>query len=264
MEPTRGPAVVLRKVAYGEADLIATLLAREQGKLSALARSARRSQRRFGAALELFTVSEVELRPHRGSELWTLSSAQTLESFADLAREVGALAHASYGTELVRELSAPEQPEPELFDLLVALFRSLAGRGARVDVLRAFELGLLDLVGLSPSLEACAGCGRTDSFALDRGAVLDAARGGAVCSACAAASRGAGVRPLGAGARAVLTAAQRAARGAGGLPEVDLGGALRGDDAEEARDAMLALLTHHVGRSLKTVEFIGKLGRGPG
>ncbi|HEU5058140.1 MAG TPA: DNA repair protein RecO [Kofleriaceae bacterium] len=262
-EPTRGPAVVLRKVVYGEADVIATVLSREQGKLSALARSARRSQRRFGAALELFTVSRMELRRHRGSELWTLSSAETVESFADLAREVGALAHASYGTELARELSAPEQPEPELFDLLVELFRSLARRGARVDVLRAFELGLLDIVGLAPSFDACAGCGLRDAFALDRGAVLDAARGGAICSSCAAASRGAGVRPLGAGARAVLTAAQRAARAPGGLAAVDLGGAGRGDDAEEARDAMLALLTHHVGKSLKTVEFIGKLGRGP-
>jgi len=263
VESVRGPAVVLRKLAYGEADVIATLLAREQGKLAALARSARRSQRRFGAALDLFTVSEVELRPHRGSELWTLSSAQTIESFAELAREVGSLAHASYGTELCRELSAAEQPEPELFDLLVELFRSLARRGARVDVLRAFELAMLDLVGLSPAFEVCAACGRGDSFALDRGAVLDAARGGAICSACAAASRGAGVRPLGAGARAVLAAAQRAARGPGGLAAVDLGGG-RGDDADEARDAMLALLTHHVGRPLKTVEFIGKLGRGPG
>jgi DNA repair protein RecO (recombination protein O) len=262
VEPIRGPALVLRKVAYGEADVIATLLAREQGKVSALARSARRSQRRFGAALELFTVSEVELRQHRGSELWTLSSAQTVESFADLARDVGALAHASYGTELCRELSAAEQPEPALFDLLVELFRSLARRGARIDVLRAFELALLDLVGLSPAVDVCAGCGRADSYALDRGAVLDAARGGAICSSCAAASRGPGVRPLGAGARAVLSAAQRAARGPGGLAAVDFAGS-RGDDTDEARDAMLALLTHHIGRPLKTVEFIGKLGRGP-
>jgi DNA repair protein RecO (recombination protein O) len=262
VESVRGPAVVLRKVAYGEADVIATLLAREQGKLSALARSARRSQRRFGAALELFTVSEVELRPHRGSELWTLSSAQTVESFAELARDVGSLAHASYGTELARELSAAEQPEPALFDLLVELFRSLGRRGPRIDVLRAFELALLDLIGLSPAFDGCAACGRSDGFALDRGAVLDAARGGAICSTCAAGSRGAGVRPLGAGARAILAAAQRAARGSGGLAAVDLGGG-RSDDADEARDAMLVLLTHHVGRPLKTVEFIGKLGRGP-
>ena len=65
MEQATSRAVVLRKVVYGEADLVLTLLSRDLGKLSALARGARSSRRRFGAALELFTVSSVELRAHR-------------------------------------------------------------------------------------------------------------------------------------------------------------------------------------------------------
>jgi len=259
VEILRSPAVVLRKVPYGEADVIATLLVRERGKLSALARSARRSRRRFAGALELFTVSTVELRPHRG-ELWTLSSADVVESFAELARDMGCLAHASYGTELVRELSAAEQPEEELFDLLLDLYRALARRGARVDVLRAFELAALDLAGVAPVLDACAACGRTDSFSLDRGAVLDASRGGAICSGCAPASRGAGVRPLPAGARALLVAAQRAARSGAGLAAVELPS---GDDAADARDAALTLVGHHIGKPLRTLEFMGKMRTDP-
>jgi len=257
MEQATCRAVVLRKVVYGEADLVLTLLSRDLGKLSALARGARSSRRRFGAALELFTVSSVELRAHRG-ELWTLSSAETAHSFPTIARDMGALAHASYGTELVRELSAPEQPEPAVFDLLVDLFRALDTRGARADVLRAFELALLADVGLAPALEACAACGRTaESGALDRGALLDPARGGVVCAACAPASRAAGVRPLSSAVRAVLVAAQRAG-GAGELAQVELE---LGEDAAEAREAMLALLGHHVARPLRTLEFLGKLSR---
>jgi DNA repair protein RecO (recombination protein O) len=256
MEQPRSQAVVVRKVAYGEADLVVTLLCRDLGKLSALARGARRSRRRFGAALELFTVSSVQLRAHRG-ELWTLSAAETAISFVHLARDVGALAHASYGTELVRELSAPEQPDPAVFDLLIDLYRALSGRGARADVLRAFELALLDAIGLAPALEACAACGRSGaSGALDRGALLDPARGGAVCASCAPASRAAGVRPLSSAARAVLLAAQRAAADGLGQVELELG-----DDAVEAREAMLALIGHHVGRPLRTLEFLGKLNR---
>jgi len=255
MDQPRSQAVVLRKVAYGEADLVLTLLCRDLGKLSALARGARSSRRRFGAALELFTVSSVQLRAHRG-ELWTLSAAETATSFAHLARDVGALAHASYGTELVRELSAPEQPDPAVFDLLVDLFRALSARGARADVLRAFELSLLAAIGLAPALETCAACGRDGGAgALDRGALLDPARGGVVCAACAPASRSAGVRPLSAGARRALMAAQGAA---GDLGVVDLD---MGDDATEARDVMLALIHHHVGRPLRTLEFLGKLNR---
>jgi DNA repair protein RecO (recombination protein O) len=258
MEQPRSQAVVLRKVAYGEADLIFTLLCRDLGKLSALARGARSSRRRFGAALELFTVSNVELRAHRG-ELWTLSAAETARSYVHLAQDMAALAHASYGTELVRELSAPEHPEPAVFDLLVDLFRALSARGARPDVLRAFELALLAATGLAPALDACAGCGRSDAAALDRGALLDPARGGVVCAACAPASRAAGVRPLSAGARAILVAAQGAGQ-AGDLAQVAID---PGEDGAEARDAMLALLGHHVGRPLRTLEFLGKLNRPP-
>jgi DNA repair protein RecO (recombination protein O) len=255
MDQPRSSAVVLRKVAYGESDLIVTLLTRDLGKLSALARGARRSQRRFGAALELFTVSSVQLRAHRG-ELWTLTSAETQTSFTLLARDMAGLAHASYATELVRELGAAEHPEPEVFDLLVDFFRAVAGGGARTDLLRAFELGLLGAIGLAPTLEACAACG-AGGDALDRGALLDPARGGAICAGCAPASRGPGVRPLSAGARSVLVAAQRAGR-AGDLARVAIE---QGDDAGEARDAMLALIGHHVGHPLRTLEFLGKLTR---
>lgn len=256
MEQPRSQAIVVRKVAYGEADLVLTLLCRDLGKLSALARGARRSQRRFGAALELFTVSTVQLRAHRG-ELWTLSSAETATSFAHLARDIGTLAHASYGTELVRELSAAEQPDAAVFNLLVDLFAALSRRGARADVLRAFELALLDATGLAPALETCAACGRGGDGAFNRGALLDPARGGVVCASCAPASRSAGVRPLSASAHAALVAAQRAAR-AGELAQVELD---PGDAATETRDAMLALIGHHVGRPLRTLEFLGKLNR---
>ena len=46
-------AIVLGAVNYGEADRIVTLLGRGTGRLSALARSARKSQRRFAGGLGL-------------------------------------------------------------------------------------------------------------------------------------------------------------------------------------------------------------------
>ena len=253
-ESSRDSAVVARRVAYGEADLIVTLLCRERGKLSALARSARRSRRRFGSALELFTVSSVELKRSRGRDLHTLVSADVLASYADLALDVATMAHASYGIELVRDLWAAEVAEPEVFDRLIELFACLRDRGARSDVLRVFELSVLRSFGFAPVLDACAVCGRQSGMALDRGALLDPSRGGVVCSDCAPTSRGHGVRPLSPGGRAYLVRAQAG----GALAEVDLG---TGEGASEARDAMLALIGHQLGHSLKSVEFIGKLGR---
>lgn len=250
-------AIVLRLVAYREADVIATLFTRDLGKISGLARAARKSRRRFGGALGMLTLIDVALAERRRGQLYTLRSAQPVESFAELAADMAAYAHANYATELVRELTADEQPDESLFDLLLALYRELRA-GASVPMLRAFELETLALVGLMPVLDQCAACGAGDDDALDEHAVLDPAKGGVLCRACAGRFRGPGARALPQAARRLLLAAQsaaslRAARDIAAAPEA----------AAAARDALLAVILAHVGKPLRSLEFISKLrGRG--
>jgi DNA repair protein RecO (recombination protein O) len=248
--------VVLRLIPYGDADQVATLFTRNDGRITALARGARRSKRRFGAALGHLVVSQLGLRPRVRGDLWTLESAQIVEDFTALAGDVAAYAHASYAIELLRELTPAEVAEPELLDLTIALHHSLAAGGPSPAVLRAFELSLLEAAGSAPVLDACASCGTTD---LDGGGtVFDPGRGGAICARCAAASRGPAVRPLPAAARAYLLEARAAAQLADARALDDPDEAARVDHAA-ARDAMLGMLTHLLGRPLRTVEFIGKV-----
>lgn len=245
-------AIVLRAIPYGEADLIVTLYTRARGRLSALARAARKSQKRFSGALGMFTLSSMQLRGRPGTELWTLQSAEPVRSFASLALDVGAFAHASYGTELLRELSPPEVPDQAALDLELAFYAELDAGGPHAQVLRAFELALLDILGLAPVLERCVGCGTAE---LDqRGMVLDPGRGGVCCAQCAALARQAGVRPLSGPARQVLARAQA-------VPDLAAARALNPDAeaAAEARDALIAVLLGHVGKPLRSLEFITKL-----
>lgn len=248
--PLTTEAVVLRGVPYRDADLVVTLYTRERGKVSALARAARKSQRRFGGGLALFNVGVAELREGR-SELWTLASFRIERDFSGIARDLAATAHGSYGAELVRELTVAEQADADVLELLVQLYAELAGQGAAPSVLRAFELRLLDTIGLAPVLDRCVGC-NADGARLDEpGTVLDGPRGGVMCPACA--HPGGGVRPLSADARQLLAAAQ-------GVPTLGAARELAGvPGATDARDAMLGVLLAHVGKPLKSVEFIAKM-----
>ena len=101
------PAIVLRTVDYGEADRVVTLLSRDEGKLSAIARGARKSKRRFGAALSLFGVGEARLTERAGAELGTLESFSSQRGFPGLYADVAKVAHGSYACELARELAPP-------------------------------------------------------------------------------------------------------------------------------------------------------------
>lgn len=239
--------VVLRTTPVGESDLVVQLFTRDHGRVSAIARGARRSRRRFGGGLEPLVLLSIELgRRKRGADLWGLDAVEPREDHRGLAADPIGLGHASYGLELIRELAPPESPEPALLALVVALWRALAA-GPSPSVLRGFELALCRLLGHEVALARCAACGSDD---LGR-AVFDPVRGGAVCERCAPLSRTVGVRPLPEGARRHLLAIAAVALDDARGPEAD-------DDTRlAARDAMLAFVRHLTGgRPLATLGYV--------
>ncbi|MFL5273263.1 MAG: DNA repair protein RecO, partial [Anaeromyxobacteraceae bacterium] len=171
-------AIVLRTVDYGESDRIVTLLSRERGKVSAFARGARASRRRFGGALEPFTVLAAEAKERRGGDLLALESVAVVRGFGGIRTDLARIACASYACELVRELVREGEPHDELFALLEAYLARLDAGPAIPSALRAVELAALAGAGLMPRLDACARCGG----ALDASgrASFDLAQGGAL------------------------------------------------------------------------------------
>jgi DNA repair protein RecO (recombination protein O) len=245
------PAVVVRTVDYGEADRIVTLVTRDQGKLSAIARAARKSQRRFGAGLALFGVGEATYSMRPGAELATLEAFDGARGFPSLLADVAKVAHGGYACELVRELLPPHQEDRELFELLVGFLALLDGGQARAETLRVLELRVLDVVGLRPTLDRCLRCDTTDGLDGD-GQVFDPRRGGVVCASCHGESHG---LPFGAQARRALAAAQALT-----LEEAP-GLTLPPSVNAACREALGAFVQDHLGRPLKSVEFIAKLNQ---
>ena len=259
-----GEAIVVRVVDYGEADRVATLLLRAQGKVSALARGARRSRKRFGG-LELFARGEATLREGRG-ELWALEGFHVSRGFPHLALDVARVAQAAYACELTRELLPPHHPEPRAWDLLCLLLERIDAGQAHGALgpayLRVFELALLDTLGFAPALDRCVVCGdelAAPTTSPERGADperhLDVRRGGMACERCSS-GHGPGERPLHERARRLLLAAQR-------MPLQDAPRLVEEraprEAWEAARDVLQALLREHLGRPLRSVEFIAKL-----
>jgi DNA repair protein RecO (recombination protein O) len=250
------PAIVLRAVSYGEADRIVTLFGRETGRLTALARGARKSQRRFSGGLGLCSVGTAALRERPGAELMTLERFDVSDSHAPFGADVACLAHAAYAAELVGKLCAPRQAEVNVYDWLVLFLHHLEAEGASAERLRVFELGLLGRLGLGPVVEACAVCAGarySGRAAADVAFRWDPDRGGAVCVVCAR-----GGRPLTAAVRTALVtlaATPLAAAAAAVLPP---------DVNRDCREALLEIVTHHAGGPLKSVEFIAKVARGVG
>src|SRR6185437_15228171 len=120
MERVSLKCVVLGSVDTGEADRVVSLFSEERGRISAFAAHARKSVRRFGGALEPFTLVTAALVERRG-DLYRFERAEILEPFTAIRDDLNDISRASYACELVREVCREREPHPELFGELVDL-----------------------------------------------------------------------------------------------------------------------------------------------
>lgn len=226
---------------FGESDRVVTLFGRSTGKVSAMARGARRSRRRFGAALAPYVLGEASLRDGRG-ELMFLERFDAVRDFPSLAQDVAKLAHASYMTELVRELSPDHAAEARTFDLYAEALELLDGAPAAVELLRTFEMHLLEIVGIRPQLELCVRCGQGGPFAgFDPSA-------GVLCAGC------------GPAAIAFDESTRVEMRRRATIPLAQSGDPkLPKEMNAQARAAIVAFVEWHLGRPLRSVEVIARM-----
>jgi DNA repair protein RecO (recombination protein O) len=160
--PLRTEAIVLRSIRYGEADRILHLYTPYHGRLSAIAKGARRARSRFGARLEPFFHVRAVLHEGR-SELLTVTAVDTIAAHGALREHAATLDAAARACDAVSRLFETTEPHPEVFQLLVNELRVLetdAAQGRPGNGL-AFRLKLLLAAGIVPQLAACAVCGET-------------------------------------------------------------------------------------------------------
>jgi DNA repair protein RecO (recombination protein O) len=182
MNLLRTDAIILRHLDYGEADRIVTFFTAEHGVCKGFARGARKSRKRFGAALEPFAQVRMHWVAPHGDKLASLREAELIDLRAGLRGDLVALALAGYGCELCAALLGDHPGQERSYALLAAFLDHLAGGGAGPEARLLFELRLLEVAGYIPHLLHCAECGGALPPA---GSVdFDAGRGGSLCGAC--------------------------------------------------------------------------------
>ena len=173
-------AIVLRHANWGEADRLVTLYTREQGKMRAIAKGARKVTSRKAGHLEPFT--QVKLQLARGRDLFIVTQADTLDAYQPLRENLVLTGYASYLVELLDRFVYEEgSANPTLFRLLADSLKRLADGEDTWLAVRYYEMRLLDFLGFRPQLLKCANCGREikpeDQF-------FSFSLGGVVCLRC--------------------------------------------------------------------------------
>jgi len=171
--------IVLRETETKEADKILTLLTAERGKISVIARGARRKSCKYAACAQSLVFSEWTL--YQKGNWYYANEGATIELFNGLRNDLDAMSLGFYFAELTEAVTSEEVPASELMrHLLNGLYALSALHKPPALVKAAFELKLLCLAGYEPLVDSCAYCGTLEP----QQPLLDVVQGVLRCRSC--------------------------------------------------------------------------------
>lgn len=194
--PINDDAIVLRTADFSETSMVVTFYTRENGKISCLAKGARRLKNPFDTALDAMNVCRILYYPKNGDVLQLVTEAKLSERFrCDSTTAIYAGFHVM---QLLNHFTENFHPQIALFDLTKIVLKDIVlldsiCRNASLEnppeklsrCLLHYELRLLKLIGLAPSFHECIGCSEKIEVRRNAKRIAFGMRdGGVLCPRC--------------------------------------------------------------------------------
>ena len=244
----RTEGVVLRRRDYGESDRILVVFTRKLGRISGLAKGARKPSSKISGHLELFTRASFLVS--RGRNLQLITQAETIDSFDHLREDLPGIGLGSYIVELVDAVTTEEGSNVKLYDLLVRVLKALDSGLEPIVVKHFFELRLLGMSGFQPEFFICVECGEAIT---EQDQYLSGELGGVVCPKCIRSIGAADFKPVSARLLKYLRHFQRSS-----LKDL-LALKIPPDLQEGLEEAIRYYLTHTLDTTLNSPIFINQV-----
>lgn len=135
--------LILKRANFGEADRMLTILTKNLGKISVIARGVRKITSRRAGNVELLNLVKVGLFQAKG---YTLTEAESIETFPRIKSNLAISTAAFHILELSNKLLPENDPNFRAYDLIVLTLRKLE-ENPRQLLQRAFEIKFLDILG---------------------------------------------------------------------------------------------------------------------
>lgn len=169
--------IVLKSRPYGESNKIVTIMTRELGKITVMARGAKKPTSRLASVTLNFSHGMYVIQTSKG--MGTLQQGELLHSRRFLTTDIIATAYASYVVELIDKLIEEGRPEPFAFEVLSQALHAIEEQYDPEAIALFVDWKLLPYAGVQPILHACSGCGSVEGeFA------YSFTQGGFLCHRC--------------------------------------------------------------------------------
>ncbi len=246
---------MLRRFDYGDYDLILTFFTLKRGKISTIAKGAKKSKKRFAGILEPFSLLEVVCHTGRRKGLPVLQEATIALPFDRIRSDITKTAYASYWAELVNEWMEQGVKQAQVYHLLKHVLKELdMGKISDEALSILFQMRFMIIGGFEPNLSVCSSCRKKIENMNDK-ISFDLLKGGLLCHKCASGSSG------------KIFIAKGTIKQLQWIEQSDLKKAKRirftHQAITESLNLLEAFVPYHLGKELKSLKFLRQI-RGQG
>ncbi len=170
--------IVLAETNFSEADKMLTVLTPDLGKISCVAKGARRLQNKLMSTSQIFAFSDMVL--YRGkSDSYYINSAELIEPFYSLRIDYDKLECAMSCVKFIKKNVQENQSSVLLLKLLLNTIYLLSVGDKNLEfVEEVYKLKAICLLGYMPRVSACVECGNKDTIG------FSIKKNGMVCKNC--------------------------------------------------------------------------------
>lgn len=144
MATINSEGIIVKRINFGEADRIISVMTPYKGKISIVAKGVRRITSRRGGNVEL--LNKIKFQIFQGSGMPILTEADSLATFPKIKADLILSSYGSHIAELAERFLPEEQPNPTAYQLLNSILNLLEDNPRQIFI-RAYEVKLLSTLG---------------------------------------------------------------------------------------------------------------------
>ena len=157
MASTKISGVVLSESNMGDFDKMLTILTPNFGKISCVAKGARKPRSALLAGSQIFCFGEYLM--YKGTNTYHINSVEPIEVFYNIRTDLDKLNVAVHINKIVQEVTGENQNCFNIMQLLLNTLYVISETDKNLDlVLSIFKLRLLSILGFRPNVNECVNC----------------------------------------------------------------------------------------------------------
>jgi DNA repair protein RecO (recombination protein O) len=149
--------IIISENNFGDFDKMLTMLTPGLGKISCIAKGARRPKSALMAGSQLLCFGEYLM--YKGSNTYNINSCETIEIFYNLRMDLDKLKYAAHITKIIQDVTQENQNSYKILQLYLNTLYTLSETDKDMDlVLSIFKIRLLCILGFTPRVNECIIC----------------------------------------------------------------------------------------------------------